>query len=871
MVDRTFPSPDVAEPPSWVSWPDPRDPSFTLQDPHSGVGIRVALLDVEPGSSMQVRSARVYASVLPPFGNRAAHVLVRPRNDGIEDFLVVSDPASPTSLRIHVGFTAPNVGLRLVENVLEVLDLHGAPRLRMLRPVWVDAEGASGEASVDVVGCQVDRDPRSPWDRPVTLPGAERCIVEVDWSASASRMQLPVVIDPAWTTAATMSTPRVHHSASAIDGGARVLVAGGSAQHPPVAMASAEIYDVTTRTFAQTSAMSVARAFHTSTLLNSGRVLVTGGSPGYPGTGDMASAERYDPMTGVWQPTGLMNLGRTGHRAVLLASGRVLAFGYYHNPNGDPLSERYDPALDTWQVVSGQPFAWRRNPSLLRLDGGRVMVLGGEMEVGMPLQSVEVYDEITDAWAPSNSMNRARTRFDAVVLEDGRVLAAAGCDSPCPAEIWDGSGWVDTGQPPHTRNTSLVLLDDGQALLVGASTTPGPLASLTAAYDPNAGTWAQLSDLIQGRSEAALVALPGVEALVIGGYFDMSSPSGVSDNVEHFSKAALGASCQAATECLSGFCSADGICCSTACDGVCMACALALTGEADGTCAPVLEDTDPMDQCTGTVDSACQVPARCDGSGACQVQPPGDCQGVSCQSGNACRSGSCSDGFCCDRRCDGLCETCAGAISFEDRGTCQLWQEGNDPDGDCDADPDDPCGPPGHCDGHGACVLVAPQGWQCGETACVEGDVQTFACDGAGQCLTTVEDCAPFVCDGHQCLTECRNDGACDADYICRARQCVPRPVCINETQRQWEDGEVDECSPGRCIDGACVKVCRSSVECARGARCDAEGECRFPDSDDLLSFRCGCRVPGGSTEGSWGWVWIAGVGVWLGRRRWSR
>lgn len=63
-------------------------------------------------------------------------------------------------------------------------------------------------------------------------------------------------------------------------------------------------------------------------------------------------------------------------------------------------------------------------------------------------------------------------------------------------------------------------------------------------------------------------------------------------------EAANGAACTLNTHCQSGFC-ADGVCCSSACSGVCKACSAAKTGGADGTCANVTAGTDPDNDCAG--------------------------------------------------------------------------------------------------------------------------------------------------------------------------------------------------------------------------------------------------------------------------------
>ncbi|CAF4490280.1 unnamed protein product, partial [Didymodactylos carnosus] len=70
-----------------------------------------------------------------------------------------------------------------------------------------------------------------------------------------------------------------------------------------------------------TGSMATARAYHTATLLNSGKVLVTGGdgSSGY-----LASSEIYDPSTDQWNTTASMAPTRAYPTATLLNSGKVL-------------------------------------------------------------------------------------------------------------------------------------------------------------------------------------------------------------------------------------------------------------------------------------------------------------------------------------------------------------------------------------------------------------------------------------------------------------------------------------------------------------------------------------------------------------------
>src|SRR5579864_6827535 len=82
------------------------------------------------------------------------------------------------------------------------------------------------------------------------------------------------------------------------------------------------VFAGTSGTWVATGSMRTAHLGHTATLLNSGLVLVAGGTTGAGGA--LASAELYDAATGQWRPTGSMRHGRAYHTATLLAGGEVL-------------------------------------------------------------------------------------------------------------------------------------------------------------------------------------------------------------------------------------------------------------------------------------------------------------------------------------------------------------------------------------------------------------------------------------------------------------------------------------------------------------------------------------------------------------------
>ncbi|MCX6388254.1 MAG: kelch repeat-containing protein, partial [Solirubrobacterales bacterium] len=99
----------------------------------------------------------------------------------------------------------------------------------------------------------------------------------------------------------------------------KVLIAGGNGSSGH--LASAELYDPATGVFTPTGSLTDARYSATSTLLRNGKVLIAGG---YGNSGILASAELYDPATGVFTPTGSLTDARYLATSTLLRNGKVL-------------------------------------------------------------------------------------------------------------------------------------------------------------------------------------------------------------------------------------------------------------------------------------------------------------------------------------------------------------------------------------------------------------------------------------------------------------------------------------------------------------------------------------------------------------------
>jgi len=292
--------------------------------------------------------------------------------------------------------------------------------------------------------------------------------------------------------------------------------------------------------FTGTGQLGTPRWLHTATLLDDGRVLVTGGSATYEGL--LASAELFQPgspvssgegdpqhpamFIGGFFETGPLNEARQTHAATRLADGRVLITGgVAEGGAAGTLSsaEIYDPAAGTFQPAGEMTVPRLAHASTLLADG-HVLIVGGS---GNPyVAEVELFNPETGEFTPTGSMRVGRLFPSLIPLKDGRVLVAGtGFGELPPPEIYDpATGRFETllvsDLPADFRwPTSAVGLAGGRILLTGDCCEDDGFSALPTAaiLDPASGMLEVVAPLVEARFAHEAVLLFDGRVLLTGG------------------------------------------------------------------------------------------------------------------------------------------------------------------------------------------------------------------------------------------------------------------------------------------------------------------------------------------------------------------
>jgi autotransporter-associated beta strand protein len=318
-----------------------------------------------------------------------------------------------------------------------------------------------------------------------------------------------------WSTSSSMPTARRFHTSTLLNTG-KILVAGGQTTGG-LGVNTAEIYDPSTNTWASTGNMVSARFGHSAILLPDGRVFVAGAYNS--GGAYLQTAEIYDPSTGTWTSVGSYTVVRIDFPIVLL-NGKVFIIAGYRGSGYTSIVETFDPSTNTWGLA-GNVNTYRAQHTATVLNNGKILITGGTLTGTTATSSCELYDPITNTWTTTGSLATARYNHKAVLLDSGKVLVSGGSNTGylSSAEIYDPSTglWSSAGSFSGTRsNHTANKLPNGKVIVAGGYNGAYPVSSVI--YDPTANSWTTGSSLNGARHQHTSVSLNDGRVIIIGGH-----------------------------------------------------------------------------------------------------------------------------------------------------------------------------------------------------------------------------------------------------------------------------------------------------------------------------------------------------------------
>lgn len=226
------------------------------------------------------------------------------------------------------------------------------------------------------------------------------------------------------------------------------------------------------------------------------RLYVIGGKS-FSRFGVLPENREFTPSTGTWAYRAPMPTARAGaavavvDNRIYVIGGRDCPFFFCFGARVFDTVEIYDPVTDSWTTGASMPTA--RTDASAAVIGGLVVVMGGwvfENRTGITiLGTTEVYDPITDSWAPAPGLSTPRSDLGSATC-NGWVVAAGGFGSLFGPSLFSDAvelfhpavGWRSGTFLPTPRG-ELVVVSDGTALYaIGGRSAGGP-TNATEAFD----------------------------------------------------------------------------------------------------------------------------------------------------------------------------------------------------------------------------------------------------------------------------------------------------------------------------------------------------------------------------------------------------
>jgi uncharacterized protein YjdB len=247
-------------------------------------------------------------------------------------------------------------------------------------------------------------------------------------------------------------------------------------------------------------------------------------------SGVVNNAQIYDAATQTFAATAPMNVARWLHTATLLRDGTVLIAGGSDLANKETLNsiEIYNPTTGAFALLPSTLSTARIGHTATLLGNGQVLVVGGyDPKTGL-IAGAELYDPPTQTLIPLGNTHVPRYRHTATLLQNGQVLIAGGATDAAAdgayntAELFDPMSQTFTPvSVPMTaarEGHAAVLLSNGQVLISGGEDAGTVSLNTAELYDPTSDVFLPVTGVMTTpRISHGMMLLNGGQVLIVGG------------------------------------------------------------------------------------------------------------------------------------------------------------------------------------------------------------------------------------------------------------------------------------------------------------------------------------------------------------------